>query len=81
MTARIFRCAEAVGEGAEKAGNHGKKGRQDTSRSPKSLKVYAFQRFGAGASVGARAARKKKASNFTQSHVVIAHFRREAGLP
>lgn len=81
MTAPIFRWADAVLEGAEKAGEDSETGGQDTSRTPISPKAAVFQRFGAGASVGARAARKKKASNFNQGHGATAHFGREAGLP
>jgi len=81
MTTRGFRRVVAVSEQAEKAGKGTEKGGQDTSRTPESLKAIVFQRFGAGASVGERAARKKKASNFNESRGASAHSGRKTVLP
>jgi len=64
-----------------RAGKSRKKGRQDRKRTPNSLKAYVFQRIGAGASVGERAARKKKASNFKAPNGTMRHFRRKAARP
>ena len=81
MIARMFRRADAVRERAEKARKGGRKGGQDTSRTPSSPKAFVFQRFGAGASVGERAARKKKTSDFNNSHSATAHLGRKTVLP
>ena len=51
-----------------------KGGGQDTSRTPKHMKTSCFQVFGAGALVGARAARKEKSSNFNALGGTSARF-------
>jgi len=65
---------------AEKVQNQKKKGGQDTSRTPFSLKTSCFQHHGAGASVGERAAQREKASNINAPNGTIACFGGKAAL-
>ncbi|WP_336966602.1 hypothetical protein [Sphingobium aquiterrae] len=80
MTTVIFRDRDSLWRAAEKEKNQEKKGGQDTSRTPFSLKTSCFQLHGAGASVGERAARKEKASNFNAPNGTIARFGRKTAL-
>ncbi len=81
MTARIFTVPGSKVKGVRKAERSSKKGGQDTSRTPNSLKALVFQRFGAGAPVGERAARKKKTSNFKGNRSATGLIARETVLP
>ncbi|WP_148648602.1 hypothetical protein [Sphingobium baderi] len=81
MTARIFRLPGMKDQVPGRAGKSRRKGRQDRSRTLISPKAAVFQRFGAGASVGERAARKKKAGKNKVRNGTTGHFRRKAARP
>ncbi|QNO27247.1 hypothetical protein EEB18_021500 [Sphingopyxis sp. OPL5] len=81
MTARFFIVSGPKVKGVRKAEKCQNLRGQDTSRTPKSLKALVFQRFGAGASVGERAARKKKPKDFKGSRSATGHSGRETVLP
>ena len=71
MTARSAIVPGLEVEGVGRAEKSRRERGQDTSRTPKSPKSLVFQRFGAGASVGARAARKEKTKDFNEDHGTI----------
>ena len=81
MNGPFFNAGNFAMEVVGKAGKTRKKGRQDISRTLNSPKAAVFQRFGAGASVGARAARKEKVSKFKRWNGTIGLFGRKAPLP
>ncbi|MBY2958952.1 hypothetical protein FIV32_09390 [Sphingomonadales bacterium 58] len=81
MTARVFRLPGWKMEVPGRAGQSRRKGRQDRSRTPFPRKAKAFHGVHAGAAVGERAARKKKANKINVPNGTIGHFRRKAALP
>ena len=81
MTAPVFRLPGWKVKVPGRAGKSRRKGRQDRSRTLISPKAAVFQRFGAGTSVGERAARKKKASKLKAPNGTTGHFRRKAARP
>jgi len=81
MTARIFRLPVMQDQVSGRAGKSRRKGRQDTSRTPFRRKAKAFHGVHAGASVGERAARKKKGRYFKPRNGTMDHFRRKARRP
>ena len=72
-------------EGEQECNNRTQTGRdrrgQDISSAPFSRKAEAFPWLHAGASVGARAARKGKASEINASNGTIGHSRPKAARP
>ena len=75
------RSAAGFEKGTGRAGNRGEVRGQDTSRTPFRRKAKAFPWLHMGASVGARAARKGKASKINVSNDTIGHFRLKAARP
>ena len=81
MINRIFRLQGMKGQVPGRAVKSRRKGWQDTSRTPISRKAKAFHGVHAGASVGKRAARKKKGSDFRAPNGTMDHSQREVRLP
>jgi hypothetical protein len=81
MIPPIFNAGIFTMEVAGKSGKGRKKGWQDITRTRFSPKAAGFQRFGAGASVGARAARKKKTKVLNERSAPIGLFRPESAHP
>lgn len=75
------RSAAGFEQGTGRAGNRGEVRGQDISSAPFSRKAEAFPWLNAGAPVGARAARKGKASKNNASNGTTGHFRPKAARP